>query len=58
MYTYAAHKHSVSAKWMKISSARWTVVAHDFSPSTQEAEAGRSHEIDDNLVYKESARPA
>jgi hypothetical protein len=34
------------------------VVAHTFDPSTQEAEAGGSHELDASLVYTVSSRTA
>ena len=42
---------------VKVVSCR-VVLAHDFSPSTQEAEAGESLEFDTSLLYRTSAQTA
>lgn len=42
----------------KESFAKYHVVRHAFNPSTQDAEAGGSYNLQTNLVYRASSRPA
>jgi hypothetical protein len=36
----------------------WAVVVHAFNPSTREAEAGRSQEFEDRLIYRVISKTA